>query len=218
MERKLTMASQYMNGTYNGYNRNNKERDDLDYYATPPAEVLNILNVIKPNLSNKTILEPCIGGGHMLDSIIKYCNESGATGCKFIGTDLVDRGYRNDGAEIKYALDFTRSDYPYAKADVVIANPPYSLLEKFLVKMLGIAQEELIVLARLQGLEGLGRYKNVWSKHPCTDVYVYVDRINCWKNGIAPAGSSAQAYAWFRWRMQEPNPVPTLHWINAAKN
>ena len=34
---------QYSNkGLYNSYKKNNKERDELDYYATPSVEVYNI--------------------------------------------------------------------------------------------------------------------------------------------------------------------------------
>lgn len=36
---------QYTNkGLYNKYDKNHKERDKLDYYATPTVEVENILN------------------------------------------------------------------------------------------------------------------------------------------------------------------------------
>jgi hypothetical protein len=34
-------------GLYAGYDKNNKERDALDYYATPPWEVENILREIQ---------------------------------------------------------------------------------------------------------------------------------------------------------------------------
>lgn len=33
-----------------GYKKNNKEREALDYYATPPAEVTNILEILNLNL------------------------------------------------------------------------------------------------------------------------------------------------------------------------
>ena len=33
-------------GLYNGYDKNHKERDALDFYATPTAEVINILITI----------------------------------------------------------------------------------------------------------------------------------------------------------------------------
>lgn len=38
-------------GLYSGYKKNNKEREALDYYATPPREVFNILNILNINFS-----------------------------------------------------------------------------------------------------------------------------------------------------------------------
>lgn len=59
-------------GLFNGYKKNNKEREALDYYATPPEEVVNILENLKLNLNGATILEPCAGGGHMFEGIQQY--------------------------------------------------------------------------------------------------------------------------------------------------
>lgn len=49
-------------GLYNGYDKNNKSRDALDYYATPIEEVVNILETIDLDLDSQVILEPCCGG------------------------------------------------------------------------------------------------------------------------------------------------------------
>lgn len=47
-------------GLYAGYDKNHKEREALDYYATPPAEVENILWQLKYDRNeNWDILEPC---------------------------------------------------------------------------------------------------------------------------------------------------------------
>ena len=55
------------------------------------------------------------------------------------------------------------------------------------------------MLGRLQFLEGEGRYTNIFAENPPNYIYTYVDRIQCWKNGIEPKGSSAQGYSWFVW-------------------
>ena len=73
-------------GLYAGYDKNNKEREALDYYATPPKEVTNILKVLNLNLNNATILEPCCGGGHMVEGIYQYNHNS-----KIIATDIKKR-------------------------------------------------------------------------------------------------------------------------------
>ena len=49
---------QYTNkGLYNSYKKNNKERAELDYYATPTAEVVNILETLNYDFSCLDILK-----------------------------------------------------------------------------------------------------------------------------------------------------------------
>lgn len=211
---------QYNNkGLYNSYKKNNKERAELDYYATPTNEVINILNTLHYDFSNKSILEPCIGGGHMLDGIINYCDQHNQIPKAIVGTEWADRGYMNDRCNIAYGLDFLDDNYPVHTTDVIIMNPPYATLEPFLIRALEIAQEKLIVLCRTQTLKGASRYKNIFAKEPPSEIYQYIDRIQCWKNGEKPAGSSAQAYCWLVWNKTLINYgcfPPLMHWIHRA--
>lgn len=212
------MGQYTRNGLLNGYRKNNKERAELDYYATPPQEVENILNkLVGCNFSGKTILEPCVGGGHMMTGILSYLNEHNQIPARLIGTDWKDRGYTSEQCELSYGLDFLADDYPYATADVIIMNPPYATLEPFLIRALEIAKEQLIVLCRTQALEGLSRYNNIYVNTPPSDIYQYIDRIKCWKNGENVSGSSAQAYSWLVWNKAAPDyncHPPFLYWMH----
>ena len=95
-------------------------------------------------------------------------------------------------------------------------NPPYSLLEPFLIRALEIATQKLIVLCRTQVLEGEGRYTKIFKENPPTDIYQYVDRIQCWKNGEKPEGTSAQAYCWLVWDEFDLPTYPRFHWIRRS--
>lgn len=210
---------QYTNkGLYNAYKKNNKERQAEDYYATPTDEVLNILRELGYDFYGASILEPCVGGGHMAEGIISYLKETESTRNKLIATDIKDRGYETDYWNCQYGLDFLGDDYPIDSADVIIMNPPYSILEPFLIRALEIAKQHLIVLCRMQVLEGESRYEKIFANNPPTDIYQYVDRIQCWKNGEEPEGSSAQGYCWLVWNKEiaNPNTPPRLHWIRRA--
>lgn len=214
---------QYTNkGLYNKYDKNHKERNKLDYYATPTVEVINILEEIEPNFINKSILEPCIGGGHMANGIEEYIYKQGyIEKVQLIGTDIRNRGYENDIWELYCGpeYDFFSDDYPFDDVDWIVMNPPYSVIEPFTIRALEIAKKGVIMLARLQFLEGEGRFDNILQYNPPTDVYVYVDRIQCWKDGLKPEGSSAQAYAWFVWNREKHNEYlvePRVHWIRRA--
>lgn len=63
-------------GLYNSYDRNHKERDALDYYSTPTAEVTNILNILNLDFNNMIILEPTCGGRSYVSWYPRlYCTE-----------------------------------------------------------------------------------------------------------------------------------------------
>ena len=85
------------------------------------------------------------------------------------------------------------------------------------ITILEIAKDKIIVLCRMQVLEGASRYEKIFQDNPPTEIYQYVDRIQCWKGGIKPTGSSAQGYCWLVWKKQEPAAAPTLHWIRRSE-
>lgn len=206
-------------GLYNQYDKKHKERQKEDYYATPTNEVINILDTLNYNFFNSTILEPCVGGGHMVDGIDDYLTRQGyVEKVKTIGTDIKDRGYENPLWELGYGedYDFLSDNYPITDVDWIIMNPPYATIEPFVIRALEIADIGVIMLGRIQFLEGSGRYENIFIDNPLSDVYIYVDRIQCWKDGIEPTGSSAQGYAWYVWRKGFSNATPELHWIRRA--
>ena len=135
---------------------------------------------------------------------------------KLIGTDIQERGYKSGDWEIITDLDFFADDYPIDSADWIIMNPPYAVIEPFVIRALEIANKGIIMLARLQFLEGEKRYDAILKDNPPTDVYTYVNRIQCWKDGKEPSGSSAQAYAWFIWDKSKDKTKCTHHWIKRA--
>lgn len=205
------------NGLLNGYKKNNKEREELDYYATPTAEVKNILDALGYDFSGQTILEPCVGGGHMIAGIQKYLDENNQTPAQCYGTDFKDRGFRSTKWALQYDVDTLADDYPINEADVVIMNPPYATIEPFLIRALEIAQDKLIVLCRAQVLEAAGRFEKVFKDNPPNYIYGYIERIQCWKGGDKPSGTSAQMYAWLVWDKSKPvGEGPVWHWLHRS--
>ena len=205
-------------GLYTKYDKKHKERDALDYYSTPTEEVENILNTLNINFEGQTILEPCVGGGHMAKGIQNYLFKNSFE-CCLIGTDIKNRYFIDENWKTYYGeeYDFFADDYPYHTVDWIIMNPPYSTIEPFVIRALEIAQKGVIMLGRTQFLEGQGRYENIFQMNPPTEVYTYVDRIQCYKNGDTNIkGSSAQAYSWFVWD-KERYGAPTTHkWIRRS--
>lgn len=204
-------------GLYNSYDKKHKERDALDYYSTPTEEVLNILNILRINFNNKNILEPCCGGGHMFKGIEEYVFKNNYT-TSIMAMDIKERAKNIEFPhEVGERFDFLSDDYPLpinAPIDYIIMNPPYSTIEPFTIRALEIAEKGVLMLGRLQFLEGKSRYETILKDNPPTDIYVYVDRIKCYKNGdTTDTESSAQAYAWFYWDIENKNKNSQIHWI-----
>lgn len=208
-------------GGYSGYDKNNKERDALDYYSTPTEEVTNILDTLNIDFNNTTILEPCCGGGHMVQGILDYItnNPLSMKSINLIATDIQDRGNITSSTFLTgKEYDFFADSYPYTdNIDYIIMNPPYSVIEPFMMKALSIANKGVLMLGRLQFLEGEKRFNSIFKDYPSTDVYIYVDRIACYRNGdTSQKQASAQAYAWFYWNFDniKNNDIITVtHWI-----
>lgn len=203
-------------GMYAGYDKNHKERDALDYYSTPTEEVENILNILDIDFKDTIILEPCAGGGHMIKGILNYTHNKGVPETKIIATDVQERETL-PGIMVHSGLqyDFLSDNYPLIPdIDWVIMNPPFSTIEPFVMKSLEIANKGVIMFGRLQFLESEKRYENILKDNPPQDVYVYVDRVACYKNGdTTQKMASVQAYAWFIWDKIKEHKGSQLHWI-----
>ena len=136
----------------------------------------------------------------LLDKNVKYyevaCGDGSLSkrlesyGYDVISSDLVDRG---DGS--------------------IITNPPYKYLQDFILKGLELANNKLYIFAKIQSLEGIKRYKNIYSKRTPEKVCVFVKRINCYQNGIQKDYSSAVCYCWLIFDNKNPTDDTKLIWL-----
>lgn len=177
-----------------------EDREEHDFYGTPIEEVENILRV--ENLK-EPILDPCCGTGNMQQALFNsgYRN--------YIATDLIDRDFGQPN------LDFLSDDYPYTEGiESIIINPPFKYAQEFVEKAIKIAKDKVIVLARIQFLEGIKRYDGIFKENPPTRTYIYVDRIGCAKNNdfINNGKGNSMVYAWYVWD-KNSNEKSQLKWI-----
>ena len=187
--------------THGASNHSHADRADLDYYATDPIAVYKLLEREK---FNHFILEPACGEGHISDVLIK-------NGYDVLCSDVIDRGYPNQ----RFTQDFL-TDYRATKNKRdIITNPPYVKAKEFVEHALDISEEhvKIAMFLKLTFLEGRKR-KALFDKYPPKSIYVFRNRIDCWKNGIKPEKPSrAVCYAWFVWEKGCVNP-PQLFWID----
>lgn len=172
--------------THGASNHSETDRADYDYYATDPDAVEKLLEVED---FFRYVYEPACGGCHISDVLTAH-------GHDVLSADIVDRGGNQ-----KMTQDFFAVGANPRNSRDIITNPPYKFAKEFVEHALEISQESVKVamFLKLTFLEGIKR-KQLFDKYPPKAIYVFRNRIDCWKNGIKPdKPSKAVCYAWFVW-------------------
>lgn len=156
-----------------------------------------------------SILEPAAGQGHI--SVVlkeKYpYNE-------IVSTDLVQRNEKF-GVPIQGGIDFLTHDFN-RKFDNIITNPPFNMAQEFIERALQLADDKVIMFAKIQLLEGNKR-KEMFDNAPLKYVYVFSKRVNPLRNGEelnenGKKWSNTMCFAWFVFE-KEYEGEPVIRWI-----
>ena len=183
--------------TMGASNHSAGERQKEDYYATDPRFINHLLEkeswLKNPNLK---ILEPSAGEGVLVDRFYEL------TGNKMDAYDLITR--RNDIIEQDYfTADFSN------KYDVILTNPPYlkdttkttTGLADYILKALKEVKVggTVIMFLKTLHLESKVRYEKIFKNNPPSKLYIYADRISCYKNNDTTLPQGAISYTIFMW-------------------
>ena len=167
-----------------------RSRVKNDYYATPPEVTRAILD---EEVLEGVILEPACGEGHISEVLKEYYPSQ-----EVVSTDLIDRGYGQGDIDF-LTYDFNR------KFDNIITNPPFKYAKEFIERGLELANNKVIMFAKIQLLESEKR-RELFEEYPPKSVYVFSKRVNPWRNGspVDEKGkpwSSTMCFAWFVWEV-----------------
>lgn len=182
------------------------EKAENDFYATDPKTVELFLTKTFEDgvfdLPQGSVWEPACGTGNISKVLAHWFPL-----CDRRATDLVDRGYGKGG------VDFLTSTH---RADLIITNPPFSLMNDFILKGLWQADKYLVLLGKIQTLETVERV-NILKHTPLKFVYVHSKRQATWKNGEPrdPRGkpwATTMCLAWFVWEIGYQG-EPVIRWI-----
>lgn len=194
--------------THGASNHCNTEREVNDFYATPPMSVVSLIKYCKENnieLSDKQILEPCCGKGH-ISEVLKQ-----TYGLQVDSRDLINRGYGEIFENFLENKDTNVNKH-------IITNPPYRYAKEFVEHSMQMLSDNnyVCMLLKLTFLEGTKR-QSMFKKYPPYKVLVFSDRINCSLGGDFEKDSQyngAVCYAWFIWKVGYTG-FPMIDWINA---
>lgn len=182
-------------------------RVENDYYATNPKAVEMLLT--NYTFDAATILEPCVGGGHIANAINNFfANQRVIT-----GLDLVDRGYPNTIVQDFLTWETDR------KFEGIITNPPFSLAQEFIKKGMELLTDDgqMAMFLKIQFLEGAKR-KEFFEKYPPKYIYVFRNRMATWNNGnevdpnTGKRWATTMCHAWFIWEKGSKT-EPIIRWL-----
>ena len=127
-----------------------------------------------------------------------------------IGTDIVDRGWRNSawqaGSEVR---DFLTGES--CACSNIVSNPPFNVAQQFAERALSIATHKVAFLLPLTFLEGMRRAQ--WlAESPLARVHVFSWRISMppgelMQSGAVKPEGGKKAFAWFVWEQGWAGPA-----------
>ena len=181
-------------------NHSKRQRIPNDYYATSP-QAITLLHKHHLLDKNTPYWECAVGGGNLSKELkrLGYDVE--------LETDLYDYGY----PEANTGIDFLKCKEKFRGN--IITNPPYNQINKWIPHQNQLATHKSYIFARIQTIETIKRYENIFKKDPPILICPFVKRIKCYPNNKDTIKSSAICYAWFIWDNQVDNNETTVKWL-----
>jgi hypothetical protein len=196
--------------------------DSLDDFPTPPWATRALCEWVLGTARwplGRICREPAANRGHMVRPLSEFFHQVDAS-------DVHD-----------YGAGFPQADYLFGPlpecVDWIITNPPFRLAEQFINRALETSAFGVAMFVRSAFLESEGRYVDLFSRTPPTDVLQFAERVVIHKGRLPNPNvkepvlnketgevvmkkpTTATSYCWLVWirgRMVVP-PETRLHWI-----
>lgn len=171
--------------------RYNIKTKNHDYYETPAIAVEKLLS---NEIFLGKILEPCCGSGSISKILIQQ-------GYKVISSDIYDFGY----GKVKDMFSYK------CVKDNVITNPPFNLIEEFILHFLPLVKYKFAVLCRINFIQSQKRFDTIFKNTPPSRIKVFVNRINFLPNYAVKSGMLVTG--WFIWDKTINSRETILSWL-----
>ena len=177
-----------------------------DEYDTPPVALHALLAVEEPALRHAgggKIFEPACGKGNLVTPLR-------AAGFEVIASDIADRGCPD--STVADFFDITRMP---GGCDVLLTNPPFYCVEKFVRHAFTLRPRLLVLLLRLAFMEARRR-TDILEGAGLARIHVFDRRLpmmhrSSWTGNKANSG---MAFAWFIWMRDYcgPTTINRIRW------
>ncbi|MGK7753758.1 hypothetical protein [Roseovarius sp. C03] len=195
---------------------------DRDYFPTPPWATRALCEKLKARgwIKRRHVAwEPACGEGYMSRPLGEYFGTVHAT-------DLVDcrDTYPDQAAVRDFLLDWPGLD-PEISADWIVTNPPFNRASDFVELALRRSRVGVAMFLKQQFLEGIGRYRDLFSRHWPRLILQFSERVPLVTGTVDPDARTNQSYLWIVWIRRDAAPAlgldaaapPEFGWIAPAR-
>lgn len=173
-------------------------RREGDFYPTPQVAVIDLLNELDPLLPQTNgpfpilVVDPAAGRGGLLDAVDIVLPR-----CSTLGVE-------NNASTVEYIrkahncieADFLSLGSLASQTALYLSNPPYSLAQEFVSKMLRERSSGTIVACLLRlGFFASARRADWWRENPVAAIRILSNRPSFTGDGKTDNSD----YAWFIW-------------------
>lgn len=171
------------------------ERQPASWYVEKP-EVIDAL--LAHEVFAGDVLDPAAGTGNIPEAFVR----AGKQRACIISSDIVQRGYHLTMGTRDF-LGWTRP------IDNVVTNPPYEILDPFILHALSLVTNKAAFLVPLARLEGGRRFEKIYSLGELARIYLFVNRQSIPPGDVEiEAKGGKVAYCWLVFDKSHPRHAP----------
>lgn len=169
--------------------------DSLDFFPTPPWAARALCEHVligggwrREQLATQLAWEPACGTGEMARGLKGYFRE-------IVPSDIHDYGFG-------FPYDFLATlagTAPVRRPDWIVTNPPFRLATQFIERGLTEARQGVAMLVRTAFIEGVDRYRSLYSVHRPAILAPFTERVPMVRGRCDPKASTATSYCWLVW-------------------
>jgi hypothetical protein len=194
-----------------------EERREHDYYPTDPRLCTAMCQRLS-RLHPKAILEPGAGVGNFVRACKAQWFDTPVTAVEIVGGN--EQALSDAGATHVWTSDFLEDDQCFAgdhwgkhRYDLIIGNPPYSLVEAFVQRSLMLLNPDEGVLAFVLKLHFFGSRKRVelFAHFPHYAAFPVIPRPD-----FTGEGRDTSEYAMVTWHMLD-GALDAKQWLMATQ-
>lgn len=192
--------------------------DSLDFFPTPPWATRALCTYLQgvlgqDALRQQTVWEPACGRGDMARPLGEFFGKVYASDVHDYSTEFSDQASIQD-----FLIDWDiPPQFQTSPPEWVITNPPFRLAQEFVDRSFERASKACAMLVRTSFLEGVGRYRALYSKRPPFTVLQFAERVPMFRGRLDPKGSTATSYCWLVWVRDYSGPTE-FRWIPPSRH